>query len=234
MSDKLKSYFISKFRTVDDLPSLGSRASNLPLQQDRRKLVNIAVIDDQPFEAGVNLRNYGYEITEIGDVKNILEVRDYPIVLCDLMDVGLHFDKTNQGASIIGEIRKNYPSILIAAYTGSAVSGEPARRARQLSDGFIKKDAEIETWVAELDQLITIATDPKAIWYRTRSALINEELNSRVVLELEDAYVKSILEKDSDFGHLKSVISKRSIKNSASNIIHGLAASTIFRVIVGG
>lgn len=234
MIKKLQEYGINSYKTIEDLPDARLKRFKTPIHQDRRKQVRIAVIDDQPFEAGVTLRNYGYEIEEIGDLKNISEVASFPIVLCDLMDVGRHFDKVNQGSSIIREIRKNYPAILVAAYTGSAMTAEPVRRARFFADGFIKKDAEIDTWVEELDRLISIATDARAIWLRTRTALVEEQIDTRSLLKLEDRYVDALKNGDQTFEGLKKLASNKNVGGAASNIVQGLIASSIFRIIVGG
>ena len=220
-------------KTVEDLPIIRTIPLSQPIQQQRRQRIKISVIDDQPFEAGVNLRSYGYNITEIGDVKNISEVSDYPIVLCDIMAVGHHFDKKNQGAAVIQEIRKNYPAILVAAYSGSSNFAEPAQRAKLQADAFIKKDADIDTWVHKLDELISMSTDATFLWYRIRKALIEENLNSREILRLEDAYVRAILEKDQSFALLKKAITGSTAADAVTNIIHGLISSTIFRAIVG-
>lgn len=221
------------FKSVDDLNNRENRFQS-PIQQERRKKVKIAVIDDQFFEAGRNLRNHGYQIEEIGDIKQISEVSSFPIILCDLMGVGLNFDKTNQGASLIREIRKNYPSILVAAYTGASATSEQARRAKQYADRLIKKDADIETWVDELDKLISKATDAREIWMRTRKSLVEEQINTKLLLRLEDAYVRSLEKRDPGLDAVKRVVRRKTVGASVSNIIDGLVASSIFRIIVGG
>lgn len=224
---------INTLKTIDELIQSRKDRFTPPIQHARRGTVKIAVIDDQHFEAGVNLRNYGYNITEIGDIKSVKEVAEFPVVLCDLMDVGRHFDDVNQGAAVIGEIRKNYPGILVAAYSGSSSTADPVKKARMLVDKFIQKDAEIEKWVENLDELISKATDPKLIWIRARKALIDQEIDSRNLLLLEDAYVRSIENKDSSFARMKQISGKEVVGNAASSIVSNLISSAIFFLIVG-
>ena len=229
----LREYGIRACKTVDELHAARPLPFSTPIQQDKRKQFKISVIDDQPFEAGVNLRSYGYNITEIGDIKNISEIEQYPIVLCDLMAVGLHFDKKNQGAAVIQEIHRNFPATLIAAYSGSSLASEPVQKAKSLADEFIEKDADIETWVEKLDQLMATAADSTFVWYRIRKALVNEHVNSRDILRLEDAYVRSILRNDSQLTLLRKTTSSANFTGAASNIIQGLISSTIFRALGG-
>ena len=225
---------IDTLKTVDDFKNNSKNRFKPPIHQSRRKEVKIAVIDDQPFDAGVNLRNYGYDITEIGDIKSVTEVANYPIVLCDLMDVGRHFDDKNQGAAIIGEVRKNYPGILVAAYSGSSSTADPVKKAKMLVDKFIQKDADIEKWVESLDELIAKATDPRGIWLRARRALVEEEIDSRSLLLLENAYVCSIENKDKDFSMMTSLASSDKVGHASSSIILNLVSSAVFHLIVGG
>ena len=102
---------LATYKTINDIPNFKVKALHTPIQTEKRREIAIAVIDDQPLAAGRNLTTYGYNIKEIGDLKSISEIAEFPIVLCDLMDVGAHFDKSAQGASIIREIRKNFPAI---------------------------------------------------------------------------------------------------------------------------
>lgn len=224
---------IDSFKVVEDLPNHLAQDFRPPIQLKKRDQIKIGIIDDQPFVARNNLKNHGYDFYELGDIKSITEVAPYPIILCDLMDVGLQFNKTKQGAAIIREIRKNYPSVLIAAYSGSPATTQPVQLARDLADAFIKKDAEIDEWVDQLDKLIAKATDPRYLWRRTRTALINMDVDTRSILRLEDAYVSAILSGDRSFSTVKQVMNSKSVNGIASNIVLNLLSSAIFEVIAG-
>lgn len=220
-----------RYKTVEDLRS--SNANRLPIQHERRGAVAIGVIDDQTFDAARTLRNFGYKIDEIGDIKKLEEISKYPIILCDLMGVGLNFDDELQGASLIREIRLNYPAILIAAYSGAAAVSEPVRRAKHHADRFIKKDADKEQWTEHLDALVKDAMDAPLIWNRIRMGLVSENVSTRDIMRLEDAFVTSVLKEDGSIKQLKKIAISRKLSSSASNIIHSLAASAIFRAFTG-
>ena len=219
---------LNSYKVCDDIDPRRFQGFKPPIQQGKRKSIKIAVIDDQPFEAIINLRNYGYDIIEHGDIKKLAEIEEYPVILCDLLNVGLNFDTGSQGASIIKEIRRNYPAKFIAAYSGASATSAQAQKAKQYADLFIKKDSEIESWVEKLDDLISSATDPKLVWLRTRAAMVDEQVDTRTILLLEDAYVRSIMSANPDLSVLRSLIINENVGSAAKNIIYGLASSAIF------
>lgn len=222
---------INSYMVCGDIDSRSFHGFRPPIQQEKRKKVKIAVIDDQPFEAGANLRNFGYDISEVGDVKKLKEIEDYPIILCDLMNVGMFFDAEAQGASLIREIRRNYPSKYIAAYSGSSANSTQAQKSKPYADAFIKKDSEIETWVERLDDLICKATDPKVVWQRTREAMVAEDVDTRSILILEDAYVQSVTGSSANLSLLREVINGENFSSTAKTIILNLASSAIFEAL---
>jgi hypothetical protein len=228
MLEKVRRVAINSYRVCGDIDSREYQGFRPPIQQEKRKLVKIAVIDDQPFEAGANLRNFGYDIAEVGDVKKLNEIEAYPVILCDLMNVGMFFDTESQGASLIREIRRNYPSKYIAAYSGSSANSPQAQKSKQYADSFIKKDSDIETWVERLDELISQATDPKVIWQRTRAAMVAEDVDTRSILILEDAYVASVTKPKPDLSQMRAVINGNNFSSAAKTIMLNLASSAIF------
>ena len=199
----------------------------------RRSAVKIAVIDDNPFKPQTNLANYGYKITPIGDIKSVSEVADYNIVLCDLMGVGLHFDQKNQGASIIAQIKQSYPSKIIIAYTGAAMGSQVARSAGDIADQIIRKDVDNDEWVATLDRQALDSVDPYVLWTKTRARLVDLGAETKAILILEDAYVRSVLSRDSGFHNLKNAMSEINLAGDARSIVNGLISSIIFTVIFG-
>lgn len=228
---KLTLGLISRYRTLADLPATNTTAQALP--KDRRARFEICVVDDQSFDAGRTLKNFGYRFAEIGDIKKIDEVSTYPIVLCDLMGVGLNFDDRKQGATLIREIRHNYPSIMVAAYSGASASSEQAKAAIALADKFIKKDADNDEWAQALDSLIRDASDQRKIWLRIRRSLIDDGIDTKALLILEDAYVRSVISGKSNFGDLTEVAAKRGLSKFAVDVINGLVSSAIFRAFTG-
>jgi len=198
---------------------------------DLRSLIKIASIDDEPFQPSQNLKNLKYQITELGDIKDVDEVSDYSIILCDLMGVGVFFDDEDQGASIIREIKRRYPSIFVIAYTGSNLGSKQARAARNASDHVLKKDARINEWTETLDKYIDLAARPDVLWDRVRLSLVENGIDTSDLLKMERAYVKGVLKKDGEFYLLKNLASGANIKGSVRTILTNLVSAAIFASI---
>src|SRR6266567_4331143 len=113
MFDKFKKYHLASELKADSFQHASTKTA-----RERRSLVSICVIDDNPFEPRRNLENVGYKITYLGDVNTIDVTTPHHIVLCDLQGVALELDNKKQGAFLIREIKTNYPEKYVVAYTG--------------------------------------------------------------------------------------------------------------------
>lgn len=225
--------FLYSYRPIQDVRDVARTMLSSKSKKDLRSTVRIAVVDDEKFLPFSNLSSYGYNITELPDIKSIAEVESYDIVLCDLMGVGLHFDKSLGGASIISEIKKNYPTKFVVAYSGARANSAEAVAARGVADEFIKKDADISRWVEKLDGMIATVIDPYAMWLVARQGLIDNEIDIRRIVQLEDAYVSSIIKRDVSFGLVKGILNNSDIGSSAKGIVQGLISSAIFELVAG-
>lgn len=223
---------LEHFKTVSNISDKRVSQLRAHLPNNRRQQTKIAVIDDKPFEPSPLLRNHSYNITEIGDIRKASDVKDFQIVLCDLMGVGSLLDRHDEGAGIIREIRRNFPSIIVAAYTGASASHEPVKKAKQLADEFIKKDETIDVWTEKLDRLIEMAMDPRIVWYRVRGELVRQRVDTVELLRLEDAFVRSIEQRDREFKHLQGLAAPEKIGANASDIVKGLISNTIFHLFL--
>jgi CheY-like chemotaxis protein len=166
---------------------------------EARNIVKIAVIDDEKFAPLGNLKSYGYDIKEIQDLLRIEEARYYDIILCDLMGVGEHFDRTLGGASLIKEIKINYPTKIVIAYSGATSNSNEAISAKEYCDDFVRKDADLTDWTEVLDDFVAQVIDPYQMWIKLRQELFNNDIDIRDVVRLESAYVESIASKDVKF-----------------------------------
>lgn len=232
----LKRYFpktINAYSSVLELRDYSQHRKTSMSQKDIRSSVKIAIIDDEKFKAHANLTNYGYQIHEIPDIKSLDEVADFEVVLCDLMGVGHHFDKAIGGASIIKEIKENYPTKFVIAYTGARSNTTEASEAKQHADDFLKKDAEISMWVEKLDEAIDFASNPYERWLVTRQFMIDHEVDLRHIVELESAYVEAITASDSEFSGIRKILDKADLHGNVKNIIQSLIASGIYAIIFG-
>src|SRR5262249_39195366 len=82
-----------------------------------RSHYKIAVIDDKRFDHKQRLERNNFQIRIFRDIFAIPEIEDYPIVCCDIHGVGLNLDTELQGVHIINQIKRNYPTKVIVAYT---------------------------------------------------------------------------------------------------------------------
>jgi hypothetical protein len=226
MFDKWKSYHL-----IEDLEPDYRLSSARSTGQSRRSSVPIAVIDDEPFQAEHNLKNVGYDIRYLGNIRDIDEVATYNIVLCDLQGVGRHIDNRKQGAFIIDEIKRNNPEKFVLAYTGGALDDEISVQAQMYADYFIRKDADMDEWRDKLDEVIGFLSNPVEVWRRQRVALVDADVNTLDILRLEDAYVRSIKERNPS--KYKAVAMNSRINSDLRSIANNLIASGIFRVLVG-
>lgn len=199
-----------------------------------RAAVRIVVVDDEKFTPRKNLESYGYVIAELPDITSIERVADYDIVLCDLMGVGQHFDQTLGGASLIKEIKESYPTKYIIAYTGARANAAEAKAALEYADKFLKKDVDISTWVSELDAAIDYVTDPYERWLAVRKSLLSAEIDLHHLVKLEDAYVQSILSKDTSFSSFLSIQRRLDLKGNSKGVLQGLISTGIYSLIFAG
>lgn len=225
---------LAYFKSNADLAAFMHNSRRFPNIAEARKSVPIAVIDDQPFHAEKNLRSYGFDIRQIGDVKHVDEVKDYRIVLCDLMGVGTALASHNEGAELISEIRHQYPGILVAAYSGAALSSTQARAAKLVADRVLRKDVDISEWQEALDGFISQALDPHLVWKRMRKSLVDADVDTKAIIVLENAFVRTILEKDKDGKKINSAVTSLKLAGDVRAIAQGLISSAIFFLAFGG
>ncbi len=178
--------------SLNDLQRDKKMATRLRSPADLRRLIKIAVIDDQPFAPEHNLKNNQFQIATYTDIHKVEQVEDYPIVLCDLQGVGLQLASDMQGAYLIEEIKRNYPEKAVIAFTGGATNSNMSKRAFAAADDYLKKDASIEDWRDVLDKHIRNLSDPIFVWRQLRVRLIKAEVTPLELLKLEHAYVSSI------------------------------------------
>ena len=229
----MKQSMLRFFKSNADLVNFSKNTLGFQTVTARRAAVSIAVIDDEAFAPQTNLKSYGYNITQIGDLKNLEEVGPFHIVLCDIMGVGKHFDKVLQGASLISQIKRMYPEKIVIAYTGAMLNERAARIASERADAVIKKDVEIEAFTSKLDSLGVGAIDPYVIWNKVRARLVELDVDTRDIILFEDGYVRSVLKKDPRLSMLSDRAEKININSDVRAILQGLASSTIFSAMVG-
>lgn len=223
---------LRRYRLASELKVAEHQRGQSKSARERRALISIGVIDDGPFEPKKNLENVGYQVALLGDPSTIEVATTHHIILCDLQGVGSSLDSRKQGAFLIREIKRNYPEKYVIAYTGGTMNLAISRDALQVSDYFLKKDVDIETWVERLDSIISKLLDPYAVWQRQRKALVDREVDSVTILKLEDAFVRSIENRSGpDQSALAKLLSSSEISSDVRAIIRSLITSGLFKLL---
>lgn len=144
---------------------------------------------------------------------------------------GKNFDPNKGGASIISEIKKNYPNKIAIAYTGTRTNANLAIEAKKHADAFIRKDADMQEWQKVLDQYIDTMIDPYKVWIRTRTTLLSHSIDLREIVRIEDAYVRDIRSKNSNFDKTNSIIGRIDLNENVKPILQSVIGSAIFAII---
>lgn len=159
--------------------------------QKLKKEIKIAVIDDQDFPPINNLKNLGFNITTFKDISSLDQVKEYPVIICDIRGIGLEFDGKYEGAFVISELRKTYPDKYIIAYSTASYNLDIASFIEK-SDVIASKGATVEEWSALLEKAIKYTSDASIRWKKTRESLLNNDIELADLLELEQKYILSI------------------------------------------
>lgn len=198
---------------------------------DNRAKFPIVVIDDKEFTPANNLRRYNFNIAHFADIQNIDAVSRYPVVLCDLLGVGLAFGPRLQGAQVIREIKKNFPDKFVIAYTGGG-SSEVSEFAISFADQYLKKDADLEEWCEILDGAISHVSNPALVWKKLRHKLLDADVTPYQIAELEDSFVASVLDGKAVYEpRLLEQSGRMSISADGRAILHSMIANALFDVV---
>jgi hypothetical protein len=195
----------------------------------KRHEAPIAIIDDEPFPYTAAIRKHDFNVKEIGDIKDINAVQSYSVILCDIKGVGKSFGSKYEGAHVIEEIKRYYPSKVLIAYTSHQF--DPTyNKFFQLCDFTLKKDIDSDDWVTCLDKAIHMAQDPITQWNKVRQSLLTQDINILDLVLLEDAFVRKILNIDNNFNYSKIV---KNLPSDAKQVILNFASNLLFNAVMG-
>lgn len=214
------------FKSVNELNSK-SVLEKFSLQELKKK-IEILAIDDDGFSYLELLNNHGFHITYKKDITDLKEVEPYDCILCDIRGVGKFLGSQYDGAYLVQQIRKNYPSKIIIAYTAESLAAN-YQSFMSYADDIIEKGAEIERWTASLDKYFMEAVDPIRQWKKVRTALLAANVPSIEVAILESKYVKAIQK-----GTFRSYAELNKNRNNHIGQVLGKIAITILEKIFLG
>ena len=191
--------------------------------------VSIAILDDNPFSPGESLKRHNFQLVELGpDIRSIDQISSYSIIISDVSGVGRAFGSIYDGAHVVHEIRKAYPDKYLIAYTGMTYS-VAITDALSSADKRMEKDASIEAWVKVLEDGISEIINPRKRWIRLRRALLERGLELFDILNLEQAYIKSV--KDRDPNHLAKKASSIYINSEIKDMIIKFSATAVASLV---
>lgn len=209
--------------------TLASISRRTPSLDDAKSKIEIAVIDDNPFEPKEALLTHKFRLTELGpDIRSTDQISTYPIVICDVSGVAMAYGSELGGAHLTSEIKKVYPDKYVIAYTGMTYSTKMST-ALSKADKIIEKDASIENWVQQLEEAIRQINTPINRWIRLRKVLLEEEVELFDVLKLEQAFIKSVSENDSK--SLERAANSLSIKHETRDLILKFSATALANLV---
>ena len=215
---------ILRKKTIDDL-----KIYNQQFEKINRKAVPIAIIDDEKFPYTEMLRRHDFDLRELGDINDIKAIESYPIVLCDIKGVGTHFGSKFEGGHIIDEIDRHYPNKVKIAYTSQQF--DPTyNKFFVMCDFSLKKDIDSDEWVECLDKAIKIISNPIEQWTKLRNSLIKHNVSSKILVDLENEFLKKILNKNNEFPKNRTLLK---LPDEARTIILNLVSNAIFNSIIG-
>lgn len=195
-----------------------------------RSRVAILCIDDQGLEYEGIIRNHGFNIRVLNDIEDIKAVSDYPVIICDIKGIGKKFGSKYEGGHIIEEIKSKYPEKVVIAYTGQLFDAT-YNRFFSLADFTLTKDVDSDVWVSLLDQTIEKVVSPIEQWKRMRSFLIEKDVPLKIIFQLEQQFIKAVIEKDKNIFAKSSTVSN--LDGDVRAVITGFISSILFKMVFG-
>ncbi|MEZ5461634.1 hypothetical protein [Dokdonella sp.] len=182
------------FQIGNPKPLSSLRPSLENLMQLKRNY-QIAVIDDEPFAKSDSLRAHKFSIVELGDIRAVDQVAEYPIVVCDIRGVGGALHSELEGAHLVAEIRKSYPDKFLVSYSGAQYDIRYNEALRSV-DASLPKDASTNEWVRTIESGLLKVGSPKERWLRLRRTLLERGVEIHEVFELEQRFIRAVQKRD--------------------------------------
>lgn len=176
-------------KTIDNYKKI---PENFASQEQRRK-IKIVVIDDEGLDSALKrvLGNNGFVIDELSDITSVSQLHAYSIVLCDIRGIGIGISPEYQGAGLVKAIKEEYPTKYVISFTGSDIDKRYNDMLRY-ADASITKDANIQEWIDKLNDAVQYSLDPVKQWNRIRTYLSQSKVPTRMIICLEDNYVRHL------------------------------------------
>ena len=177
---------------------------NISLQK-LKKEIDILIIDDDEFPLMEDLRKHEFNIEHRKDINSLKDVEPYFIILCDIHGIGKFLGSQNEGAYLAHQIKEEYPSKFVISYTADTTSPS-SQKYLNSSDNIISKGTSIEDWASLLSDAIKEIANPVKIWKKIELRMLEEEIPTKEIANLEDKYVKAM--KTGQYTSLEKLVKK--------------------------
>jgi len=194
-----------------------------------RSSVKILIIDNENVPSLERLRRNDFSIKHLKNCNDVSAVSEYEIILVDIFGVATELSETYQGAFLISEIRKKYPSKVIIGFSSQTYSAAFDKYCR-MADSFYIKDLDAENWLENLDEAIKLCVNPEYQWKKLRDHLLSINVPIFNVMQLEDNFVDVIQTKKGSFPDKKRL---DNLNSDIKAILQSFAASLLFKIIFG-
>lgn len=195
----------------------------LPIKGLKDKF-EILIIDDNPPAMLETLRRSGFRVRDMQDIDTIETVEPYPIVACDIQGIGTKFrpGESNGGLYVLSEIRKYYPDKYLIQYS---TKPQPIAASLNKADVIFPKDTSIEAWQNKLEASLKELGNPKKRWIKIRTRLSLEGVDGYKIFQLEQAYIRNILQNSSERMDSPKLLSN--LSPEAKKLIMNFATTTL-------
>jgi hypothetical protein len=149
-------------------------------------------------------------------------------VICDIKGVGAAFGSKYEGAHVLSEIRKAYPDKYLVAFTGMTYDASYNEKLNA-ADKSATKDTPIEVWTQTLEAGLRAVGDPRERWIRLRPTLLAKGVELYDLLLLEQAFIKSIKERNAKTFSEKMM--SLSLSNELLELLGKFAAAALVQLI---
>lgn len=219
------------YKSIQDLRMEGAIRDFSNSTRALRRKIEIILIDDEQLDIIELLSAHDFKIVFKKDIEHIKDVEGYDVILCDIKGVGKKFQGEHEGAYLISEIRKAYPSKVLIAYTGSTY--DPTyNKYIQNADLTVKKGTSGEEWVEILDDIIKKSMDITYQWKKLRQKLLDSDIEAIKIVELEDAFVKAVQNNNFEsFEHIYNSMQETSNRGMVKDFMQSLCIRLIKEVI---
>jgi hypothetical protein len=198
---------------------------------------SIALIDDKIFSVVQGLRKHGFNINYFEDIENIDIIKGYDIIISDIKGVGKHLNSKLEGAHLLHEIHKRYPTKYLISYSDS-VFDPTYNDYFKLCDVVKRKNVDIHDWVNTIEMAIKNINDPIYQWEKIRKILVENRFSTDWISKIEKGYIKSFVKKNDKY-LLNNLTQTRGLSDSpavkiAIESISAFAAEFIISLINHG